>query len=102
MSAHRRKPCKDCGEVLTIRQFYRHPSYADGHMNTCKVCKRVQVRENEELKEEAYRALKREISARPYYRAQREAYQRSERGIQVHRAACRRYHKVKRFLEASP
>jgi len=99
MSAHARKPCKDCGEVLTLRHFYRHPSYADGRMNTCKRCKIAYTAENAELKAEYYRAQKRRIAAQDHARAQRAAYSRSERGRQVHRAACRRYHSFKR-LEA--
>jgi len=99
MSAHRRKACKDCGEVLTLRQFYRHPSYRDGHMNTCKRCKRKAVTDNRELKFEQYREQKRQISARPKYRAQRAAYAKSERGRTVHRASCRRYYRF-RNLEA--
>lgn len=93
MSAHRRKPCKECGEVLTLRNFYHHPTYADGHENTCKRCKIRLVAENRELKREHYAAKKREISARPYYRAQRAAYAQTERGREVHRAARRRYNR---------
>jgi hypothetical protein len=99
MSRHSRKPCKDCGEVLTLRHFYPHPSYRDGRMNTCKLCHIRKVGENRELKEEQYRAMKREISARPKYRQQRSVYATSERGRQVHRAACRRYYRLRRLFE---
>jgi nitrate/TMAO reductase-like tetraheme cytochrome c subunit len=99
MTAHRQKPCKDCGAVLTLRNFYKHPSYADGHMNSCRRCHIANVTANRELKEEHYRALKQRIASRQKYREQRAAYARSERGQQVHRAACRLYHSFKR-LEA--
>ena len=99
MTAHARKPCRDCGEVLTLRNFYRHPSYADGHMNTCRRCTIRNVTENRELKEQHYKELKREIAARPKYRAQRAEYARSERGRQIHQEACRRYYRLKRVFE---
>lgn len=99
MTLHARKPCKDCGAVLSLRNFYKHPSYADGHMNSCRACTIAAVAANRELKEEYYRAQKREIAARPKYRQQRTAYAKSERGRAVHRAACRRYYSFKR-LEA--
>jgi hypothetical protein len=96
---HRRKICKTCGVEKTLRQFYRHKSYADGHMNSCKRCKIQQVRENMELKEEHYRELKRRISARPKYRQQRAAYARTEHGRLVQRRAWRRYYRVKRAMQ---
>jgi hypothetical protein len=90
-----KKRCKDCGELKNIGWFYRQACYRDGHMNICKVCKRRQVAENRELKAEYYRQKKREIDARPYYVQQRAAYSRSDRGRQVHRAACGRYRRFK-------
>lgn len=90
-----KKRCKDCGETKGLRCFYKHRSYRDGRMNSCKACKRQQVAENYELKVDVYRARKREISARPYYVAQRAAYNSSERGRQVHREVCRRYYRFK-------
>lgn len=94
------KVCKDCGESkVRCRQFYRHPTYRDGYMNTCKDCKKQQVRENTELKLDYYRAQKRRIAATPKYRAQRAAYAKTLRGREVHRAASRRYRRFK-ALEA--
>lgn len=93
---HRRKSCKQCGVEKTIAQFYRHPHYADGHENICKLCKRDNVRENVELKFEYYQAKKRERSARPENVAKRAAYNRSERGRQVKREC---YARAKRFRE---
>lgn len=90
MSQHRRKACRTCGEVLTLRHFYRHPSYRDGRMNDCKRCKVKAVTENRELKADYYRERKREIDARVHHVARRRAYNASERGRQVHRAVCRR------------
>lgn len=81
------KKCKDCGieKYRTRSNFYRDRKYRDGYTSYCKVCKRKQVAENYALKADAYRERKREISARPYYVAQRAAYNRSERGREVMR-----------------
>jgi hypothetical protein len=94
-----KKRCKDCGFPRTLGYFYKHPSYADGHMNTCKRCHVRNVAENRELKEEQYRAMKRRIAARQKYKEQRAAYARSERGREVHAAACRRYCRHKKLQE---
>lgn len=94
-----KKRCKQCCETKNIGWFYRQACYRDGHMNVCKICHRRNVAENREAKAEYYREKKREIDARPYYVHQRVVYSRSERGREVHRAACRRYRQFK-ALEA--
>lgn len=99
MSSHPRKACKECGEVLTLRHFYPHPTYRDGRMNICKECKKKEVSENRELKYEYYQEQKREIDARPESRERRRNYARSERGRAVHRAANIRYRRFRK-LEA--
>jgi hypothetical protein len=99
VTLHRRKTCKDCGAEKPLREFYRHAHYADGHMNTCKACKRVYVAENVELKFEQYRATKRLRDARPENVAKRVAYRRTPRGRASHRASCRRYMRFQRMAE---
>lgn len=86
-----KKRCKQCEAFKGIGLFYKHRSYRDGRMNICKRCHYANVAENRELKAEYYREKKREIDARPHYVERRVAYNRSERGRQVHRAANRRY-----------
>lgn len=99
MTLHRRKPCKECGVLKSMRHFYRHPHYADGRMNTCKPCKIAQVEANRELKFEHYRETKRLWSARPENVAKRKAYRRSARGTEVHRAAHQRYRRFRQIAE---
>lgn len=94
-----KKRCKQCGVEKNIGWFYKQACYRDGHMNVCKICHRQNVAENREAKAEYYRGKKREIDARPHYVQRRAVYSRSERGRQVHRAACRRYRQFK-ALEA--
>lgn len=82
-----------------MRCFYRHPHYADGHEGICKRCKCSNVRENEELKFEPYRARKRAWAARPENIAKRRAYAQTPRGREVHRAANRRWRRMQRLME---
>ena len=96
-----RKTCKDCGVEKSRTQFYCHPTYADGRMNTCKVCKRKYAREWYEAKREIIRVRKRVWAARPEQRAKRAAYARSERGRQVHRTSCRIYNAFKRAAQVA-
>lgn len=93
----RRKACKQCGEEQSIRNFYRHPTYADGRESICKRCKIANVEANRELKYEYYQQKKREWSARPENVEKRRAYKRSERGRMVHRACSLRYIRFKQM-----
>jgi hypothetical protein len=85
----RLKICRTCKVEKSMRQFYRHPTYADGHMSDCKACKRAYAAEMHWLKRETVLARKRIWSAKPEQRAKRAAYQRSERGKQVKREVYR-------------
>lgn len=92
--------CKQCSRTLSLSKgFYRHPSYATGHMKVCKKCHRGNVRANYELKFELHQARKRRWARRPENVAKRRAYQQTTRGREVHRAVCLRYVRFKR-LEA--
>lgn len=96
-SADRRKQCRTCGEVKSVRNFYRHPTYADGYMNHCRKCRIKATTENVEAKREHYREYKRQWAARPENVAKRKAYAQSERGRAVHRECCRIYNAFKRL-----
>jgi len=42
------KPCKDCGVVKVLDDFYKHSNMADGRANKCKECVRLYNIENVE------------------------------------------------------
>jgi hypothetical protein len=41
------KKCKGCGELKYISEFYEHPATKDGHLGSCKECKKKYARSYE-------------------------------------------------------
>ena len=65
------KECFKCHQVKPLSEFYRHPRMADGHLNKCKACTRVDVMINRARKDNYYRAYDRERNALPHRRRDR-------------------------------
>lgn len=40
------KQCFKCQQVKPLEDFYKHPEMADGHLNKCKVCTKIDVNSN--------------------------------------------------------
>lgn len=82
------KPCKRCGKIKPLSEFYSHKMMADGHLSFCKTCKKSEARTNygenitdvEWLKEERLRcrikmdAYRKSGRAKPTTQAAREAW----------------------------
>lgn len=40
------KVCKDCGFNKPLSEFYKHPLMTDGHLGSCKECRRSYARQH--------------------------------------------------------
>lgn len=81
------KTCRECGAELPLSEFYAHPKMADGHLNKCKTCVRNRVRKHAEENAERINAYNRSRASLPLRRMARDAYQKTERGIESGRKA---------------
>jgi hypothetical protein len=59
------KVCKDCEVKKPLTDFYRHTGMADGHLNTCKECKKTASTLNRNANIERYRQYDRDRSKDP-------------------------------------
>jgi hypothetical protein len=48
------KTCFKCGETKALPLFYKHPEMADGHVNKCKECNKLDVIKNTRKNQDYY------------------------------------------------
>ena len=60
------KACFKCGAVRQLDEFYRHPRMADGHLNKCKDCTKLDALNRRLSKIDQIRAYDRERAHLPH------------------------------------
>jgi len=70
------KECFKCRLHLPLSDYYKHPMMADGHLNKCKKCARIDSEERRKIKEQDSKWL---ISERKRHREKSRKYR--ENGI---------------------
>ena len=73
------KKCFKCGIEKPIGEFYAHPQMADGHLNKCKECAKIDTKNNYRANPEAHRSYEKGREQAPERKAKKLEYQRRMR-----------------------
>ena len=68
------KTCFRCGVLKPLIDFYAHKQMADGRLNKCKACNKLDVSENYRARRDQYAAYERERNQQPQRKQARSEY----------------------------
>ena len=85
------KKCFKCHQEKDLSEFYKHPQMADGRVNKCKECNKIDVIENYKKKIEFYKAYNKSRAMKPHRVAARKAYMATQPGKDSHSKSNNKY-----------
>lgn len=95
-----KKVCFKCGQSKVLEDFYKHPGMADGRLNKCKECNKLDVRKSRIEKIDYYREYDRKRGNR-----QNQSYERDRRGENIRKYKAKTavsYAKKKGWIFSKP
>jgi hypothetical protein len=85
------KKCFKCGEVKSLSEFYRHKQMADGHLNKCKECNKINVKKNRKDNIEHYREYDKKRDSLSYRIEMKRNYQKTDKGKESIKKTRKKY-----------